>query len=142
MGNEKFVNEVNVFTVKFFSQLKIYCLVIQMTHNQSSLLTRTIRAEIENDVTPRAVLLFGPRRIGKTTLIRQIVGNSGCRWINGDMDGAEQALTFRNAGDVRNALTQAPFLVIDEAHKLSDIGTIVKILVDENERLETPCRIF
>lgn len=142
MGNEKFVNEVNVFIVKFFSQLKIYCLVIQMTHNQSSLLTRTIRAEIENDVTPRAVLLFGPRRIGKTTLIRQIVGNSGCRWINGDMDGAEQALTFRNAGDVRNALTQAPFLVIDEAHKLSDIGTIVKILVDENERLETPCRIF
>lgn len=32
--------------------------------------------------------------------------------------------------------------MIDEAHKIPDIGTLVKMLVDTNERLPNPCRIF
>lgn len=109
---------------------------------QSSLLTRTIQREIEQESPVRAVLIFGPRRIGKTTLLRQIIGQNGCRWFNGDIEGSAADLRFQSQGDVFNVLSQAPNIVIDEAHKIADIGTIVKVLVDANETLQNPCRIY
>ena len=109
---------------------------------QSSLLTRTIQCEIEQESPVRAVLIFGPRRIGKTTLLRQIIGQNGCRWFNGDIEGSAADLRFQSQGDVFNVLSQAPNIVIDKAHKIADIGTIVKVLVDANETLQNPCRIY
>lgn len=91
---------------------------------------------------PKAVAIFGPRRIGKTTLLEQITQGQQTSWYVGEYPGTIEALSFRTQGDVVNALTAAPYLVIDEAHKIPDIGTIVKILVDTNERLANPCRIF
>lgn len=110
--------------------------------NLSHLLTRSIQAELQKETPRQAVLLFGPRRIGKTTVLKQLIGSNGCRWYNGDVDDFVTELRFKTPADVINALTQAPYIVIDEAHKIDDIGTIVKVLVDANETLENPCRIF
>lgn len=85
---------------------------------------------------------FGPRRIGKTTMLEQLVGTKAARWYNGDAFGTAEALHFKTPEDAKNALLQAPALVIDEAHTIPDIGNIVKLLVDENEHLEKPTQLF
>ncbi|MDL2059924.1 ATP-binding protein [Mesosutterella sp. AGMB02718] len=98
--------------------------------------------EVARGTPSKAVAVFGPRRVGKTTLLEELVGTANARWYIGDTPEAARSLRFQTAGDVRNALLQAPTLVIDEAHKIPDIGNIVKMLVDANERLEKPDRIF
>lgn len=107
-----------------------------------SLVDRAIQNMVSEATPPKAVAIFGPRRIGKTTLLEQITQGQQTSWYVGEYPGTIEALSFRTQGDVVNALTAAPYLVIDEAHKIPDIGTIVKILVDTNERLANPCRIF
>ena len=102
---------------------------------QSSLLTRTIQREIEQESPVRAVLIFGPRRIGKTTLLRQIIGQNGCRWFNGDIEGSATDLRFQSQGDVFNVLSQASNIVIDEAHKIADIGKIRAVSTSPAHRL-------
>lgn len=106
------------------------------------LVSRDIEDMVAAATPPKAVAIFGPRRIGKTTLLEQITRGQPTSWFTGELSGTAEALSFRTPGDVVNALTAAPFLVIDEAHKVPDIGTIVKVLVDANERLANPCRIF
>ncbi len=103
---------------------------------------RDLGPELLTDTPPRAVLIYGPRRIGKSTLLGHLIGKEPRRWFNGDLPETVQELDFKSSGDVLNALLQAPNIVIDEAHKIPNIGNIVKILVDANEKLQTPRRIF
>lgn len=110
--------------------------------DEKTLVHRTIQTMVEEATPPKAVAIFGPRRIGKTTLLRQITQGQSVSWYIGEYLGTAEALRFHSQGDVVNALTAAPVLVIDEAHKVPDIGTVVKVLVDANEQLQNPCRIF
>ena len=105
-------------------------------------INRKLESELLKDTPPRAVVLFGPRRIGKSTLLEHLTDSNSTRWFNGDLPGVAQELNFQNQGDVVNALLQAQTIVIDEAHKVPNIGNVVKLLVDANEKLENPRRIF
>ncbi len=108
----------------------------------SSLLSRQLTSQIEKETPPKAVAIFGPRRIGKTTMLEQIVSNQNARWYIGDSPFIAKELQFKSLGDIKNALLHYSTIVIDEAHKIPDIGNTVKMLVDVNEHLENPARIF
>ena len=99
---------------------------------EDDLLDRTIKKRVATATPPKAVAIFGPRRIGKTTLLEQITQGQQTSWYVGEFPGTAEALSFRTPGDVVNLLTAAPNLVIDEAHKIADIGIIVKMLVETN----------
>ncbi len=107
-----------------------------------ALIPRALAKTVAKSTPPKAVAVFGPRRIGKTTMLEQLAGTKTARWYNGDAFGTAEALRFKTPEDAKNALLQAPALVIDEAHKIPDIGNIVKLLVDVNEHLERPTQIF
>ena len=109
---------------------------------QTKFIDRYLGKELLKDTPPRAVVLYGPRRIGKSTLLEHIVNKSDTRWFNSDLPGVSEELNFQTQGDVLNALLQAKTIVIDEAHKIPNIGSIVKLLVDANEKLEEPRQIF
>ena len=109
---------------------------------QTKFIDRYLGEELLKDTPPRAVVLYGPRRIGKSTLLEHIVNKSDARWFNGDLPGVSEELNFQTQGDVLNALLQAKAIVIDEAHKIPNIGSIVKLLVDANEKLQQPRQIF
>ena len=79
---------------------------------------RGLKEELLKDTPPRAVVLYGPRRIGKSTLLEHLVDQSSCRWFNGDLPGVAEELNFQTQGDVLNALLQSESIVIDEAHKV------------------------
>lgn len=116
--------------------------MLDSTSDSDALLRRAIESHVSAATPPKAVAIFGPRRIGKTTLLEQITRGQPTSWYIGDLPASHDALKFRSQGDVLNALLAAPNLVIDEAHKIDDIGTVIKVLVDANERLDQPCRIF
>ena len=107
-----------------------------------ALIPRALAQTVAKATPPKAVAIFGPRRIGKTTMLEQLVGTKAARWYNGDAFGTAEALRFKTPEDAKNALLQAPALVIDEAHKIPDIGNIVKLLVDVNEHLERPTQLL
>ena len=107
------------------------------------LIPRHMLPEVLSDTPPRAVAIFGPRRIGKTTLLEGIGSPVRTRWFIGDDSrNTPRELQFLSRADMRTLLMENETIVIDEAHKIEDIGNIVKMLVDLNEHLEKPARIF
>ncbi len=106
------------------------------------IIQRDIEKVVSVQTPPKAVVVFGPRRSGKTTLLRLLTNQSSVRWFNGDLPEDVESLKVDSAGDVLNVLSLAEALVIDEAQRFPDIGLILKRLVDANEIADKPTRIF
>jgi len=80
----------------------------------------------------RVLVIYGPRRAGKTTLIKNFIPVSGfkCRYETGD----DRVLCDVFKSDRLDALTktfaQNEVLIIDEAQRVPNLGHGLKILVD------------
>ncbi|MFU8859110.1 MAG: ATP-binding protein [Cyclonatronaceae bacterium] len=81
----------------------------------------------------KAILLTGPRQVGKTTLIRQILKESGKSWqfFNGDDPSVRQLLDHPNTEELRQILGPHPIIFIDEAQRIPGIGLTAKIITDQ-----------
>lgn len=80
----------------------------------------------------KAIVLMGPRQVGKTTLIKQIAkdADAGYLYINGD-DPAMQLLWSNPTQQLLTQLTSGQkVIVIDEAQRFSNIGITAKMIVD------------
>lgn len=98
------------------------------------ILDRIARQRIESRLKPnKVVLIFGARRVGKTTLIGQITKNySGeVLSLNGEDHDAISLLSERSISNYRNLLRGIDLLVIDEAQQIPEIGQKLKLMVDE-----------
>lgn len=79
----------------------------------------------------KVVILFGPRRVGKTTLSKQILEEvSQSRYINCELLENKMALETTNSVVLKNFLGDFRLVVLDEAQNIHEIGRILKILVD------------
>ena len=106
------------------------------------LIKRGIQDSVDGQTPPKAVLIFGARRIGKTTLLEQIVDRNTSAWYTGDSYSDIERLKLLSEGDVKTLLFQSDTLIIDEAQRIPDIGLLLKRLVDMNMTLDSPVRIF
>ncbi len=81
----------------------------------------------------KAVLLLGPRQVGKTTLVRQLLAQSDApsAYFNGDDPAVRQLFDAPSLERLRQIVGPARLIVIDEAQRLRDIGLTLKMLVDE-----------
>jgi len=86
----------------------------------------------------KVLILFGPRQVGKTTLVKQVVSElpEKAIYFNGDdiitrniWQTDQIALSKQSFGDKK-------IVVLDEAQMIPDIGIICKQLVDENLGLQ------
>ena len=93
---------------------------------------RNITSKIEEKLfSGKVIILLGPRQVGKTTLLKEIVKNrTDALWLNADEPDI-QAL-FENATSTRlkNYFGLNKVIVIDEAQTLKDIGIKLKIIFD------------
>lgn len=97
---------------------------------------RELQPQIICETPPKAVVIFGARQIGKTTLLSEILlHEKSVRWFNGDLNTDHRLLQFSSTTDVELTLRQADTIVIDEAQRFPNIGLILKQLVDVNIRL-------
>lgn len=100
------------------------------------LLTRQIEDKIiENIIPNKVIILIGPRRVGKTILLKQIIEKvkEPHLLLNGEDFSVLELLARRSVQNYRNLLGKKKLLIIDEAQKIPDIGNILKLIVDEIE---------
>jgi predicted AAA+ superfamily ATPase len=81
----------------------------------------------------RALILYGARQTGKTTLAKQIMSECSGRklYMNCDEPDVRLALEGRSSSELKAWVGDARLLVIDEAQRVENIGLTLKLIVDE-----------
>lgn len=81
----------------------------------------------------KAIILAGPRQVGKTTLINQLLNNykDETIFLNGDDPSVRQLFNLPNVEQLRQIIGKSKIVFIDEAQRISDIGLTSKIIVDQ-----------
>ncbi len=98
------------------------------------MISRYITNQVLKDLKPnRVVGIFGPRRAGKTVLmnlIKEKIGNSRILVVHGENLDAAEALSSQRTGVLKRFIGINKYLFIDEAQKISNIGSNLKLIVD------------
>jgi predicted AAA+ superfamily ATPase len=94
------------------------------------LLQDRIAARIEPN---KAILIFGARRVGKTILMRQLVKDFAGKTmlLNGEDYDTLALLEEQSVANYRHLLEGVDLLAIDEAQSIPNIGSKLKLIVDE-----------
>ena len=98
------------------------------------MIERILQTEIENRLRPQKVLLlFGARRVGKTVLLREILGDFEGKslLLNGESQDTIRLLENRTVDNYRRLFSNIELLAIDEAQHILEIGLKLKLIVDE-----------
>ena len=94
---------------------------------------RLLEGQIHSLIQPGKVLvLYGPRRVGKTTLINDFLKTyEGLyRFMNGEELSNQELLSQQNSAQLGQLITGTSLLVIDEAQRVPNIGLNLKIIID------------
>lgn len=94
---------------------------------------RQIEKTIESDFFKgKIILLLGARQVGKSTLIRMLpsCASNPTLWLDGENSDVRQLLKDANIERLKQLVGQHKVLVIDEAQKIENIGSILKLFAD------------
>lgn len=98
------------------------------------ILTNTITAKLD---TGKAIILMGPRQVGKTTLLRNLFGNSEeVLFLNGDELDVRQLFENISAVRLKAIIGNKKVVVIDEAQRIEDIGLRLKLITDQMPEIQ------
>ena len=93
--------------------------------------------QIQHDVHQKffqgkAIIILGPRQVGKTTLLKQLVLDyDTALWLNGDDYDVQQIFNEQvSALRIQALLGDKKILIIDEAQRIKDIGLKMKRIID------------
>jgi uncharacterized protein len=94
---------------------------------------RQLEPHIENDFfKSKVIVLLGARQVGKSTLIRML---PSCRsrktlWLDGENADVRQLLENTNSNRLKQLCAGHEVVVIDEAQKMNQIGSVLKLFAD------------
>lgn len=95
---------------------------------------RLLKKKIQQNLKPNKVcLVFGPRRVGKTVLVKEIAKafNGKSMFLNGEDVQTQRMLEERSASNYKRVLQNTDLLILDEAQVITDVGKKLKLMVDE-----------
>lgn len=79
----------------------------------------------------KVLIVLGPRQVGKTTLIRDLCEENGdYLFFNGDDFEDKNLLTNASESRLKLLIGESKTVFIDEAQKIKEIGTTIKIIHD------------
>ncbi|MCC6413408.1 MAG: ATP-binding protein [Saprospiraceae bacterium] len=97
-----------------------------------------IQRMVENQILDRifkgkVILLFGPRQVGKTTLVKRIIQSyqDTAMYFNGDEPDVQQLLRRKSSAELKAIIGSRTLVVIDEAQRIENIGLTLKLMVDQ-----------
>lgn len=94
---------------------------------------RTIKPRLLNSLFKgKAVIIYGARQVGKTTLMREIERASGVSslYLNCDEPDVRRVLTEKTSTELKALIGKTKLLLIDEAQRVTNIGITLKLFVD------------
>ncbi len=95
-------------------------------------------SQLNNYLQPGKVLVIcGPRRVGKTTLIKEFLKTAklSYRFETGDDIRFRETIESQSVETLREYARNLDLVVIDEAQQIENIGLALKLLVDHAEGL-------
>ena len=103
-------------------------------------ISRAISAKFSRKIQEQKVLiLLGPRRVGKTELIKQYLSElnpDDYQLYNGEDQKTWELFAERSVSNYERLLGKTRLLIIDEAQKIPDIGLKLKLMVDSIDGLK------
>jgi uncharacterized protein len=94
---------------------------------------RTISKKIQDRLFEnKAIIVLGPRQVGKTTMIKQILKKqASILYLNGDDADVRDLLTNTTSTKLKNIIGNNKIIFIDEAQRIENIGITLKIIIDQ-----------
>ena len=88
--------------------------------------------------TQKALIIYGPRRVGKTTLLNDFLSRSKLKYKldSGDNIRTQQILSSQDFSQIIEYAAGYELIAIDEAQQIPNIGMGLKILIDQVPNLK------
>lgn len=104
------------------------------------MIERTIVPNIRSHLgRGRVIVIYGPRRVGKTTIARQLLEEAPADerlYLNCDEMVTAEALKPTSIAALERVIGRAKRIVIDEAQRVENIGLTLKLLIDTHPELD------
>ncbi|MRG48757.1 AAA family ATPase [Chitinophaga sp. SYP-B3965] len=103
------------------------------------MIKRTFQTSIQKRLFKgKAVLLFGPRQAGKSTLVETLLEAQDEEWLymNGDDADVREILTNTSAAKLRAIIGNKKIVFIDEAQRVPNIGLTLKLITDQIKEVQ------
>lgn len=84
----------------------------------------------------KAIIVIGPRQVGKTTLVESILKTKDYLLLDGDDPKTRTLLTSPNTEQIRSIIGKHKFVFIDEAQRIEEIGLTMKIITDRFKNVQ------
>lgn len=86
----------------------------------------------------KALLLYGPRQCGKTTLVRHLTEahHNDVLWLNGDNPDTKNLLSGISTATWKRVIGKKKIVVVDEAQCIDQIGVSLKLVIDEMPEIQ------
>ena len=98
------------------------------------MIARTIQTSLKERLFKgKAILLFGPRQVGKSTLVEILLKEIGQEYLylNGDDADVREILSNTTATKLKAITGNKKIVFIDEAQRISNIGLTIKLFTDQ-----------
>ncbi|WP_304196685.1 ATP-binding protein [Flavobacterium alvei] len=101
------------------------------------MINRTAQSEIDSYLFKgKAILVFGARQVGKTSLIKNTIKDQSYLWLNGDEPDTQLLLENITTDRLKALIGDNKILVIDEAQMIHNIGLLIKRMVDNYPEIQ------
>ncbi len=108
--------------------------------NNIDMITRDIYEGVQKRLFQgKAILLTGPRQVGKTTFLKQLIaGTVGQQVLSLNCDEPDIRIALENvtSTQLKALIGKHKLILIDEAQKVSNIGITLKLMVDNMEDIQ------
>lgn len=84
----------------------------------------------------KAIIVIGPRQVGKTTLINDIIKDKQHLFLDGDDPTVRLLLQNVNTEQLKSIIGINRLVFIDEAQRIQNIGITLKILTDQFKNVQ------
>jgi predicted AAA+ superfamily ATPase len=102
-----------------------------------------IKREIQKNIEKRlfrkkVIIIYGARRVGKTTLVREIQKNFKdiSLYLNCDEPDIREALTDKTSTELKSFIGPKQLVIIDEAQRVRNIGLTLKLIADNYPEIQ------
>lgn len=96
------------------------------------MIRRTITPTIQKKIgRGKAIMIIGPRQVGKTTLILNQLKEDDYTFFDGDDPTIRAELDSPNTEKIRQLIGGKKIVFVDEAQRIKGIGLTLKIIIDQ-----------